>query len=138
MTQTDAWFRGPLQELSTEECLSLVSSKNVGRLAYLGTEGIEVLPLNYVVHDGTLLFRTSPHTSLGRRLRLDAAAFEVDEIDDYTQSGWSVLIRGRVEPVDVDELPPSSDRPQPWPAGQRPLHLRLAPRTITGRRLLPG
>ena len=53
-------------------------------------------------------------------------------------SGWSVLRRGRVEPVDTDDLPPAAARPHPWAAGQRSLRLRLVPRTTTGRRLLPG
>jgi uncharacterized protein len=138
MTDAPSWFRGHLQELSREECLDLLASKSVGRVAYCAPEGPEVLPLNYVLLGDSLLFRTAPHSALGQRLRLDVAAFQVDEIDDYTESGWSVLLRGMVTPVEYDDLPPAEQRPQPWAAGSRPLHLRLAPRTITGRRLLPG
>ena len=29
------------------------------------------------------------------------------DIDDHTQSGWSVLLRGRGEPVGIDDLPPA-------------------------------
>jgi hypothetical protein len=83
-----------------------------------------------------VLVRTSPYTALGRRLRFADAAFEVDEIDDFTQSGWSVLVRGSVEPVDADDLPVDSSRPDAWPAGRRTLHLHLTPRAISGRRLL--
>ncbi|MGA8211564.1 MAG: pyridoxamine 5'-phosphate oxidase family protein [Nocardioidaceae bacterium] len=135
---TETWFQGHLHELSTPECLELLASKGVGRVAYAGPDGIEVLPVNYRVHEGTVLLRTSPHSTLGRRLRLTTGAFEVDEIDEVTQSGWSVLVRGPVEPVDPDDLPPAGQRPEPWPTGQRTLHLRLTPHAITGRRLLPG
>ena len=135
---TETWFQGQLRDLSREECLELLASKSVGRIAYDGSDGPEVLPLNFVVQDGSVLFRTSPHSALGRRLRLDVAAFQVDEVDDYTQSGWSVLLRGPVEPVDAHDLPSADLRPTAWPAGHRSLHLRLQPRTITGRRLLAG
>lgn len=138
MTRAEPWFRGELKELTREECLELVAAKSVGRVAYCSPDGPEVLPLNYVLEGETLLFRTSPHTALGRRLRLDVAAFQVDEIDDYTETGWSVLFRGTVSAVDHDELPPADERPEPWAGGLRPLHLRLSPRTITGRRVLAG
>lgn len=138
MSPTEPWFAGHLRELSRDECLELLATKTVGRVAYCTPDGPEVLPLNYVVEGDTLLFRTSPHSALGRHLRLDVAAFQVDEVDDYTESGWSVLVRGTVEPLSTDDLPPAGRRPRPWVEGSRPLHLRLTPRSITGRRLLPG
>lgn len=42
-------------------------------------------------------------------------------------------MRGRADFVDSDELPATShDRPEPWPEGVRPLHVRITPRTVTG------
>jgi len=138
MTGTESWFRGHLRDITVEECWELLATKRVGRVAYCGPDGPEVLPMNYVVADGSVLFRTAPSSALGHHLRLDVAAFEVDEIDDYTESGWSVLVRGTVDPVEPGDLAGIERRPEPWAAGDRPLHLRLAPRTVTGRRLLPG
>ena len=94
--------------------------------------------MNFVVQNGTVLFRTSLHSRLGRQVSLGVAAFHVDEIDDYTESGWSVLLRGAVEPVETRDLPPAAARPAAWPSGERSLHLRLRPRIITGRRLVPA
>ena len=138
MSSPASWFKGHLVEMSPEECLELLGTKKVGRVAYCAPDGPEVLPLNYVMEGDAVLFRTSPHSALGQRLRLDVAAFQVDEIDDYTESGWSVLVRGMVTAVEREDLPPADKRPEPWAEGNRPLHLRLTPRTITGRRLLPG
>src|SRR4051812_33418537 len=104
MTRAEPWFRGELRELTREECLELLASKNVGRVAYCSPDGPEVFPLNYVLQGESVLFRTSPHTALGRHLRLDVAAFHVDEIDDYTETGWSVLVRGAVAVVDHEDL----------------------------------
>ena len=138
MNLTDGWFQGQLKELSEDECLELLASKQVGRLAYVDRDGPLAVPVNYVLDQGTVLFRTSPHSALGRYAR-SGAALEVDDIDDYTQSGWSVLLRGPVEYVDPDDLPADAEgRPTPWPQGVRTLHVRIRPRSITGRRLLPG
>ncbi|MDX6301673.1 MAG: uncharacterized protein QOF53_2887 [Nocardioidaceae bacterium] len=135
---TETWFQGHLKELSEDECLELLTMKTVGRVAYSGPVGPEVVPLNFVLQDGTVLIRTSAYSTLGRRLQLGLAAFQVDEIDEFTQSGWSVLLRGPVEPVMDDALPAEDARPVVWPEGERSFHLRLTPRTITGRRLLPA
>lgn len=135
---TETWFPGHLKELAPDECLELLATKTVGRLAYNGPDGPEVLPLNFALDDGTVLIRTSPHSTLGRKVQVGVAAFQVDDIDEFTESGWSVLLRGTVEPVTGDALPAEDARPVSWPEGQRSLFLRLAPRSVTGRRLLPA
>jgi len=134
---TGTWYPGRLHELSPEECWELLAAHSVGRVAFVGPDGPEVLPLNYAVARGAVLLRTSPSSALGRKLRHDVAAFQVDEIDEFTESGWSVLLRGLVEAIDVADLSPDDERPEPWAAGDRTLHLRLTPRTVTGRRLVP-
>ena len=65
------------------------------------------------------------------------AAFQIDEFDDYTQSGWSVLLRGHATYVDVADHPAAAEL-IPWAEGQRSLLVRIAAREITGRRLLPA
>jgi uncharacterized protein len=138
MTSTERWFPGHLREVSREDCLALLGSKVVGRVAFCDDDGPTVLPVNYVVHDDTVLFRTGPAATIGRYLG-GLAAFEVDDPDDYTESGWSVLVRGHVEPVEPEDLPADPDaRPAPWPEGVRSLYLRIVPREITGRRVFPA
>ena len=54
MSPTEPWFAGHLRELSRDECLELLATKTVGRVAYCTPDGPEVLPLNYVVEGDTL------------------------------------------------------------------------------------
>ena len=68
-------------------------------------------------------------------MRAMHAAFQVDELDDETDAGWSVLIRGRATYVDCGDLPEVADRPPPWHEGVQSLHVRITPRVISGRRL---
>jgi nitroimidazol reductase NimA-like FMN-containing flavoprotein (pyridoxamine 5'-phosphate oxidase superfamily) len=139
MRSTEGWFRSRSVELEQAECLELLESRTVGRVAYCEDGGPVVLPVNYVVHEGAVLLRTAPHTALGRHLQHGPAAFEVDEVDEYTQSGWSVLVRGHASPLDPDDLPAEPGaRPVPWAEGARPLFVRISPDTVTGRRLLAG
>ncbi len=64
-------------------------------------------------------------------------AFEVDQVDPETRSGWSVLIVGRASLiVNVDELVDLADpHRRPWAEGRRGHMIRVAGERITGRRL---
>jgi uncharacterized protein len=132
----DRWFQGHLRELEETECWELAGSREVGRVAYLDERGPMVLPITFVVDGESVLFRVAPYSGLARHLPGGDAALEVDEIDHFSRTGWSVVMRGIVESVENDDLPGPDSRPTPWPQGQRTLYLRLTPGLVTGRRLL--
>ena len=138
MSPKERWFPSHLKELDKAECLELLATHQVGRVAYCDDLGPVVLPVNYVVDLDTVLLRVSPHSTLARNLRSASASFEVDDFDDYNQSGWSVLVRGDAAYVDIAELPDEDNRPIPWAEGERTFHVRITPHDITGRRLLPA
>ena len=89
-----------IEELDEDQCLSLISGGGIGRIAYVGRFGPAVLPVNYALQDGAVVFRTAAHGPLDEDLRTgitDAdykVAFEIDSIDLATRQGWSVLIQG--------------------------------------------
>lgn len=136
MTLSERWFPSHLRELDRAECLRLLTTVPVGRVAYCAEDGPVVLPVNHVLDgEDVVVFRTSPHTELGRSLIRGPVAFEADDYEEYNQSGWSVLVRGIAEYHDGGELTPK-DGPTPWPEGSRNLTVRIRPWLITGRRLL--
>jgi nitroimidazol reductase NimA-like FMN-containing flavoprotein (pyridoxamine 5'-phosphate oxidase superfamily) len=94
---------GQFRELPEAECLELLQTKQFGRVAY-HDHGPVVLSVKYVIDEGTVLFRTSPHSALAQHMRATHAAFQVDVIDDETDAVWSVLIRGRATYVDCGDL----------------------------------
>lgn len=81
--------------------------------------------------------RTDAGTKLsGASLAL--VAFEIDQFDADRRSGWSVMVQGVGHDV-TDSLDVTSERLQSleilsWAPGAKPRLLRIAPRTITGRR----
>jgi uncharacterized protein len=139
MSPDERWFQGQLTELTRAECLEQVSTRPVGRIAWCDEDGPVVLPVTYGLDGEDVLFRTSPDSNFARHLGSAPVAFEVDEIDEYTQSGWSVLIRGQASFTEQPGLTDdTAERPVPWALGHHTLLVRITPRTMTGRRLLAG
>ena len=126
-------------ELSRAECLDLLGRAHLGRLAFLDSVGVFpiVVPVNYLVHDGSVVFRTVPGAKLAAAVRGGDVAFEVDQTDDLAQTGWSVLVRGKAEElVDPEELAELEDRhPQPLGSGTRRHYVRVEVNLVTGRRV---
>ncbi len=127
------WLRGAFHELGAEECHDLLTQKRVGRVAFWSDEGPTVFPVNYVADDEGIRFRTSPYARIARHGSGSVVAFEVDETDEHTESGWSVLVRG---PVELVLGHPPGPQPAPWPEGVRSVLVRVRATTITGRRVL--
>jgi len=136
MNAVERWFAGHLQDIDEAECWELAGSREVGRVAYVDDRGPVVVPITYAVGEGSVLFRVAPYSQLAKYLPGAQAALEVDDIDYFTRSGWSVVIRGRIRQPGDDDVPGPEAGPTPWPEGQRTLLLRLTPSVVTGRRLL--
>ena len=51
--------RPVLEPLDEAECLQLISPGGLGRLVYSGRFDLTVLPVNYRVHEGSIVFRTA-------------------------------------------------------------------------------
>ena len=126
-----------LMELSRSECIRLLSTHGVGKLAVPAAEGPLIVPVNYSVVDGAIVFRTergaTPSLASGCQV-----AFEVDRIDDTFSRGWSVLVRGPARAVtDPDEQRrlETGAYSAPWAGGRRDLWVRIDPQTVTGRRI---
>ena len=95
-----------------------------------------MIPVNHVVDHGTIVVRTSAASNLARCVRGGWASFQVDDLGARGQASWSVLVRGTIRPLDLDEINALERRPDPQAEGVRALHLRLTPRSVTGRRMV--
>jgi len=132
-----------IEPMDEAECLRLISAGGVGRIGFTGRFGPTVLPVNYAVYEGTIVFRTEPDSPLGEDLRTgiehaeSKVAFEIDELSPATREGWSVLIQGSSHPVDSEAERTSVVRSgvEPWAGGEKELFVRVIPTRITGRRI---
>ncbi|MDA8045961.1 MAG: pyridoxamine 5'-phosphate oxidase family protein [Actinomycetota bacterium] len=118
--------------LSEEDCWTLLGQTGVGRVAVSLNAKTDILPVNYRIVDGAVVFATN----LGRKLLAligQDAVFEVDGFDERTRTGWSVLVRGRAELIGPEE-PATTFADLAW-AGQKAYGVRLATTSLSGRRL---
>lgn len=115
---------------SGEECRQLVRSHCVGRVAWLAATGLQVLPVTYACTEDRICFRVNPASVMGELAAGVEVAFEVDDIDVTTATGWSVLVHGLAAAHDGSTqvvLPP------PWAPGDRSLTIVITPATYSGR-----
>ena len=134
---------GVAESIGEAECLQLISAGGVGRIGYTGRFGPTVVPVNYALYEGTIVFRTGQHSPMGEDLRTgienaeSKVAFEIDEISPATREGWSILVQGRAHPVDSETERASvmQSGVEPWAGGEKELFVRVIPTRITGRRI---
>lgn len=134
-----------INELDEDTCLQLISPGGIGRIAYTGRFGLAVLPVNYALRGGAIVFRTAEHGPLDEDLRtgIDGAeykvAFEIDDIDIANRQGWSVLIQGPAHHLTEAERDAALQAGiQPLAPGEREIFVRIVPSRITGRRISPA
>ncbi len=124
--------------LSRDECLRLLASDEVGRLAVVSAGAAVILPVNYALDGEAVVIRTDPGTKLsdGPRAR---ASFEIDHFDRTERTGWSVVATGRLEEVTPYQSAVYARiralALAPWADGDKAHWLRLVPDHITGRRI---
>jgi nitroimidazol reductase NimA-like FMN-containing flavoprotein (pyridoxamine 5'-phosphate oxidase superfamily) len=131
-----------IREIPVEECLQLLAASTIGRVAWCTPNGPQIIPVNIRVHEGTVVFRTAAYSALAQAVHGATVAVEVDEINDATRSGWSVVAVGAAEAVsEPSELSGmwsgvwQRGGPDPWAPGVRTLFIRVTPRSMTGRRI---
>ena len=126
-----------MDELEENACRELLEEHHFGRVAFVDQGGGPpmIMPVNYLMHDETVVFRTDPNSKLGGVLRSTTAAFEIDGIDEGERTGWSVVVSGRAEEVvEPGELAELRQTPLlPWAPGDRSQYVRIRPELLTGR-----
>lgn len=124
-----------LVDLSRSECEERLGQHVVGRVGFCGAAGPVIVPVNYRMANGQVVFRTSPYGMLAPLQRRTAVAFEVDGIDESAATGWDVLARGFAEAVTNDHSLAQlwQSGPVPWARGVRNLFIAITVEELTGR-----
>lgn len=117
------------------DCWALLEGADIARVAWQAGDEIQLVPVNYTVADGGLWFRTDPGTALARGTAGRPVVVEVDQVDPVSRDGWSVVVRGTAELVDVLDAPDMLVEMTVWPAGTDSVFVRVDAERLTGRRL---
>jgi nitroimidazol reductase NimA-like FMN-containing flavoprotein (pyridoxamine 5'-phosphate oxidase superfamily) len=110
----------------------------VGRLGYVDQGWPTVVPVNYSTVKGDVFIRTLEGAKLSAAKRSDVVCLEIDEIDEFSRDGWSVVVHGRLEVItDPSALRMAWEHdPEPFVANERWHWLRLMPFSFSGRRVV--
>lgn len=97
-----------------------------------------VLPVNFRLDtDDSVLLRTSSDSELVRAIDGVVVAFEADEFDAETRSGWSVVVTGRAtvvtDPAEHERL--SEVGPTSWMPLRNTVFVRIESEMVNGREL---
>ena len=76
------------------ECVRRLAEHSVGRVAVTAHALPAIFPVNYAIHNHSIVFRTDGDGLLAHACDESVVAFEVDEVAVDGSGGWSVLVVG--------------------------------------------
>ncbi len=136
----DDLYVGPASEvevLEREECLRLLREAPVGCLALASESAPELLPVNFVVWDGSIVIRTGEGKILDAGRRGQTVSFQIHGTDRLEHTGFSVNVVGKLTRLATDRKTLSLPL-RPWASGVKDCFVTLSLTQVTGRRIPPG
>ncbi len=122
------------RDMTEDACWNALGSLGIGHLALRAEPvGVTIYPVNYLVTDRQLLFKSAPGTKLTELADHPFVALQVEKLVD----GWwfSVMVKGKAERLAFDDDIESSgilelDAAQ---GGEKLNYVRIDPDVIAGR-----
>lgn len=129
--------RHGLEKLDRDQCLTLLGTRSIGRVAVTIAALPAIFPVNFTLMDDDIVFRSSPGSKLTAAAQRAVVAFEVDDVDNMYHSGWSVLVVGPASEItDRAELERAERLPlTPWAPGSKGHYIRIRSELVSGRRI---
>ncbi len=130
-----------LKTLSRAESLDLLVTTWIGRVIMTSNAMPTAMPVNFVLDDGAIVFRSGPGIKLTAAETGTVVAFEADYFDPELHMGWSVLVTGvarRVtDPAEIRhaeslDIPTWVEPTSEWG------YARIETGVVSGRRLVPA
>jgi nitroimidazol reductase NimA-like FMN-containing flavoprotein (pyridoxamine 5'-phosphate oxidase superfamily) len=128
----------PVIHLTDEQCWERLARHQLGRLVTHMGDVLDIFPVNYVVDERTLLFRTAEGTKL---FEITVSSEVLFEVDDYTDAeAWSVVVRGSARRLETFAEVERADGSglSPWIPTVKYNYVRIEPSSLTGRAFARG
>lgn len=127
-----------LEALDEVECRRLLSRAVIGRLAY--TEGAlpAIQPVHFMVYRDRVLIPTSAGSKVAAASRGAVVAFEVDDFDAESRTGWNVTVVGPAQVVSAPGDVAVLDRlgVAAWAPAEAPCYIAIETTLVRGRRIV--
>ena len=127
-----------LEVLAAEQCLELMTTSRLGRIAVTIGAVPAIFPVDYLLFDGQIIFHAGAGTNLHRAAANRVVAFEVDDVDLSSREGWSVVAVGMAREVkDHDAVSSDADgAPRLWEPSSGSHVIAILPAFLSGRRFV--
>ena len=131
-------IHNPVEALTDEQSWDRLAQQELGRLVTRVGDVLDIFPVNFVVDDRTIVFRTAPGSKLFELTVNDEVLFEVD---DYSAAdAWSVIVRGHARRLtSAEEIAAADALPlRPWIPTLKYHFVRIEATSLSGRSFLRG
>lgn len=125
-------YQGHLTSLAEDECRQLLAEHCVGRVCWVDGDELQVLPVTYAMHGDQIVFTANPASILGHLEGPIRVSFEVDDVDESTATGWSVVARGTATGSSA-AVPSDVELPRAWAPGSHEFAVVITPTGYSGR-----
>lgn len=129
--------RNGLEILARDECLRLLATATVGRLAYMRSGVPAVVPINIALVTDQVMFRLGTGAALAAIYDRQLVAVEVDLVDLDACCGWSVNVVGAPTEVPAALAGAAGPALRSWLRPDVTRLFGLGSDHVSGRRLLP-
>jgi hypothetical protein len=127
-----------IEYLTEGEALRLAATVPVGRVVYSRYAMPAVHLVNFRLDGRDVVFKTRKGAKFAAAVADTVVAFEVDQVDEDSRTGWTVTLTGRSSPVTRPEEIARLNwlGIDPW-VPDREYYVRIRTGTVTGRRITP-
>ena len=128
--------RDGIAELDRAECLRRLAQAGVGRVSTTVAALPTIFPVHYAMLDEDIVFRTAAGTTLADAVQDAVIAFEIDDIDPWSTTGWSIVVVGHAREITgPDQIARAERLPlNRWQHGGAPeTVLRISTEVVNGR-----
>ena len=129
--------RNGLEVLERTDALRLLATQKIGRIAITADALPVILPVNFALLDSEIFIRTGPGTKLDAATKNSVVAFEVDEFDLVSHTGWSVSVTGLARVI-TEELEREALARAPiarWAPSKSERVIGISTELVSGRRI---
>ena len=132
-----------MEELTRPQCLELMGSVQVGRLAFVHNALPAIRPVNHLVDGDLIVIRATIGAAITREVSIGrhgmTVAYEADAIDTARQVGWSVIVVGPARLLtDQSAIDRYRARIEPWVQGPADEVISISADMVHGYRMVPG
>lgn len=127
-------------QLSTEAALELMGTEQLGRVVVRRSDDMDIFPVNFVVDDGAIYFRTSEGNKLFSLSLNSDVLFEADQVDLDNHDAWSVIVKGTAEVLQDAAAIHHADSLDltPWLPTLKYNYVKVTPNSVSGRKFHLG